>query len=78
MGPGEHSHADYLSPEIPGHLKLVLSEFLEIGKLEISRRTGGHLHMSHHSSVSGVMVIRPGLSQCLCVCVCLLLVIMNH
>lgn len=39
MGLGEHSHADYLSPEIPGHLKLVLSEFLEIGKLEISRRT---------------------------------------
>lgn len=47
MGLGEHSHADYLSPEIPGHLKLVLSEFFEIGKLEISHRTLAAIFVRH-------------------------------
>lgn len=39
LGPGEHSATDNLASEILGHLKLVLSEFSMIGKLEISHCT---------------------------------------
>lgn len=39
LGPGVHSATDNLASEILGHLKLVLSEFSMIGKLEISHCT---------------------------------------